>query len=152
MHVADRQLRLQRVGIAPREPAERPQGSRLASLGQHALRHRAVRKLGIARLVEPGEQVPRIAIAEPRLVPRRRAEPGDRRFGHAAGAIAAAREPHGAEAGIVRHLDQSRRPLCVSTGEMIVAEEALRVEEDLHLRESTRRDLGHARRRLFAEA
>ena len=57
---------------------------------------------------------------------RARRAPGRRstRFRHAAGAIAAAREPDGVQARVVGHLEERRRPRRVVAGEMAVAREA----------------------------
>ncbi len=79
-------------------------------------RHDRARSAGMTALV------PRIIAIE---MPRKH------RFRDPARAVAAAGEPQGVEGGIIRHFDERVCPCRVLAGEMVVAEEALRVEFQL---------------------
>ena len=96
------------------------------------LRHRPVRDVGKAGAIEAGEQEAGVAIAEPGLVARRRrrtAASAARRSGtsHSRRARTRSRRSAGSLATSTKRVGA----LCVGAGEMIVGEEALRVEDDL---------------------
>jgi hypothetical protein len=79
--------------------------------------------------IEPGQQVARVGIAQPGLVARRRPELAQGVFGDAARTVAAPREPHRIERGIVGALDQCREALRVAAGEVSVRQKALRMDD-----------------------
>ena len=70
--------------------------------------------------VERGQQHAGIAVAQVGLAPRRRRQPAEDRLGHAAGAVAAAREPHRVEAVVVGDVEEGPRARVVVAGEMSV--------------------------------
>ncbi|MNT51837.1 hypothetical protein D3C72_1888230 [compost metagenome] len=86
-----------------------------------------------ARLVEQGQQAAGVGIAEVALLPRHVGQLRQDRLGDAAGAVAAAREPEGAEARIIGELDEGAGAGGVVAAEMAVLVEGLRVEDQLHL-------------------
>ena len=75
-------------------------------------------------------------------------EPGHRILGDPAGAITAAREPDGVEAGIVGAFEQRGEARCIRSGEVAVGLEALRVEVERDAGKFGRGQRGHARRVL----
>ena len=85
------------AGSRSTSQAQRAGHRRLAALAQDVLRHRPVRQLREAGPVERGQQRAGVAVAEPGLGPRRRAQRRHHRSGEPAGAIAAAGEPHRVE-------------------------------------------------------
>jgi hypothetical protein len=124
---------------------------RLAAFAEQVVRHRPVGEVGEAGAVEAGEQEAGVAVAEPGLAARERAEPLDRGLGDPARAVAAAREPDRVEGRIVRGLHQRLEPGPVLAGEMAVAKEALRVEMELGAGRLLRRQRGHLLRRLLED-
>jgi hypothetical protein len=146
------ETRLERFGRAVGEPGQGPAHRGLAAVAHDVLRHRSVGQVGKAGAVEAGEQEAGVAIAEIDLVARRGRQRGDRRFGEAARAITAAGEPDGVERRIVGKFDEGRGPLGVGAGEMIVDEEALRVEDDLEPRMRLGGDRPYAIGGFLAEA
>ena len=122
--------RLERRGIAPHQPVERAAHRRLAAVAKHVGRHWTMRDFD-AGAVQSSQQEATVAVAHDKLVPRRRRQSRDGGLGNAVRPIAATRQPDGVDAGIGRDFAEGREPVLVGAGEMAVAEEALRVDDQL---------------------
>src|SRR3546814_9698337 len=83
----------ERVRRTVRQPGKRPGDSRLPSVSQNVVRHRAVRHLRKAAAVKTRKQRPGIAIAEISLMPCGPIQTGQNRLGDTARAIAATGDP-----------------------------------------------------------
>ncbi|HEX4860963.1 MAG TPA: hypothetical protein VFV07_06975, partial [Rhizomicrobium sp.] len=128
-----RDVRLQRVRRALDQPAQAPRDRRLAARAPEVRRHRSVRD-GKPLRVERGEHESQIAVAEIGLRARGGREPCHGPLGDAPRAIAAAREPHRVEIGIVGRVQERSCALGIGAREMSARQEALRMEMEIDVR------------------
>ena len=132
------QARLERGGIAAREPGQGAHARRFAAVAADVAHHGAVKKVRKAEPVKAGENVAEVAVAEIRLVPRGGGKAGKHFLRNPARPVTAPRDPDRIEGRIVRRLQESGRPLAVGAREMVVDEEALRMDVELGVREVRR--------------
>ena len=89
-----------------------------------------MRQMLESRLVHPGQQAAGVGIAHVALLAGDGVQARDHRIGDATGAVSAAREPDGVDAGIVGELDEGVGARPVVAGEMTVFQETCGMEDD----------------------
>ena len=129
VHAADRGL--QRFGRPIDHPGEGSRNRCVSRVAEDVLRHGTVRHGLESSPVQGGKQHTGIAVAQVGLSSGRLRQPTHGRFDHAAGTVAAAREPHRVVAAVICDLEEGPCARLVIAGEMPVRSEALGVEGDL---------------------
>ena len=129
VHAADRGL--QHLWRPIDHPGEGSLNRCVSRISQDVLRHGTVCNGLEPSPIQGGKQHTGIAVAQVDFSSGRLCQPAHDRFRHAAGAVTAAREPHGVVALVIGDVEESLYARFVIAGEMSARSEALRVEDDL---------------------